>query len=67
MGKVILKSAITRKPGYMYYLDGKGNVLEAKMNRKGGKKGRTVCATAGKKTKAKAKKKVAKKVAKKRK
>ncbi|MBS3150569.1 hypothetical protein J4425_02075 [Candidatus Woesearchaeota archaeon] len=46
MGKVILKNAITRKPGHLYYVDGKGNVCEAVMAR-GGKK--------------KAKKKVAKK------
>jgi len=57
MGKVIKKKVITRKKGYLYYVDGAGNVCEAKMAR-GGKK---------KKSKKKvAKKKVKKKVAKKR-
>ena len=37
MGKVIAKAVIKRKPGYLYYVDGKGNVCEAKMAR-GGKK-----------------------------
>ncbi len=38
MGKVILKKAIKRKSGYLYYVDGKGNVCEAKMARGGRKK-----------------------------
>lgn len=38
MGKVIAKNVITRKPGYLYYVDGKGNVCEAKMARGGKKK-----------------------------
>ncbi len=50
MGKIIVKKVIKRKPGHLYYIDGQGNVCEAKMAR-GGKK---------KKKKA-AKKKVAKK------
>ena len=37
MGTIILKNAIVRKPGYLYYVDGQGNVCEAKMAR-GGKK-----------------------------
>jgi len=52
MGKVIAKKVVKRKPGYLYYVDGKGNVCEAKMAR-GGKR------------KKKAKKKVKKKVKKK--
>jgi len=47
MGSVIAKNVVKRKPGYLYYVDGKGNVCEAKMARGGKKK--------------KAKKKVAKK------
>ena len=47
MGKVLVKNVISRKKGYLYYVDGSGNVCEAKMAR-GGKK------------KKKAKKKVAK-------
>jgi len=38
MGKVIVKHAIKRKHGYLYYIDGKGNVCEAKMARGGKKK-----------------------------
>lgn len=56
MGKVIAKHVVKRKKGYLYYVDGKGNVCEARMAR-GGKK---------KKKKKKAKKKKAKKKKKKR-
>ena len=38
MGKIIVKKVITRKPGCLYYVDGQGNVCEAKMARGGGKK-----------------------------
>ncbi len=38
MGKVIVKNAVKRKPGHLYYVDGKGNVCEAKMARGGKKK-----------------------------
>ena len=51
MGKIIAKNIVDRKTGFLYYVDGKGNVCEAKMSR-GGKK---------KKKKATKKKKVAKK------
>lgn len=50
MGKVIMKGVVKRKPGHLYYVDGKGNLCEAVMAR-GGKK----------KKKKKAKKKKAKK------
>jgi len=33
MGKVIVPKAIERKKGFLYYVDGKGNVCEAKMAR----------------------------------
>jgi len=33
MGEIILKDAVVRKPGYLYYVDGEGNVCEAKMSR----------------------------------
>ena len=55
MGKVVAKNVVKRKTGYLYYVDGKGNVCEAKMAR-GGKK---------KKKKAAKKKPAKKKVAKK--
>ncbi len=38
MGTVILKGAVKRKPGHLYYIDAKGNVCEAKMARGGRKK-----------------------------
>ena len=38
MGKVIVKNVVKRKPGYLYYVDGKGNVCEAKMARGGKRK-----------------------------
>ena len=41
MGKVIAKKIVDRKPGYLYYVDGKGNVCEAKMARGGKKKKKT--------------------------
>ena len=41
MGKVIAKNVVKRKPGYLYYIDSKGNVCEAKMARGGKKKKKT--------------------------
>lgn len=38
MGRVIVRNVIKRRPGYLYYLDGKGNVCEAKMSRGGKRK-----------------------------
>ena len=38
MGKIIVKKVIKRKPGHLYYVDGAGNVCEAKMARGGKKK-----------------------------
>ena len=38
MGTIILKNAVERRPGYLYYVDGKGNVCEAKMARGGRRK-----------------------------
>jgi len=59
MGKVILKNAVKRMPGHLYYIDGQGNVCEAKMARGGKKKKKAA--------KKPAKKKVVKKKAAKRK
>lgn len=42
MGKVIAKNIVKRQPGYLYYVDGKGNVCEAKMARGGKKKKKKV-------------------------
>jgi len=38
MGKVIVKNVVKRQKGFLYYVDGKGNVCEAKMARGGKKK-----------------------------
>ena len=38
MVKVLVKNVIKRKQGLLYYVDGKGNVCEAKMARGGGKR-----------------------------
>ncbi len=35
MGEIVLKNAIEREKGYLYYVDGKGNVMRAKMARGG--------------------------------
>ena len=38
MGTVIARNVVKRKHGYLYYVDGKGNVCEAKMARGGRRK-----------------------------
>lgn len=38
MGNIILKNAVKRRAGYLYYVDGQGNVCEAQMVRGGRKK-----------------------------
>ena len=38
MGSVIARNIVKRKKGYLYYVDSKGNVCEAKMARGGRKK-----------------------------
>ncbi len=38
MGTIVKKNVIKRKPGYLYYVDGKGNVCEARMSRGGKRK-----------------------------
>ena len=63
MGKIIAKNVVERKSGFLYYVDGQGNVCEAKMAR-GGKKKKAVKKKPAKKP---AKKKAAKKPAKKKK
>lgn len=65
MGKILVKNAVTRKPGFLYYVDGSGNVCEAKMAR-GGKKKKAAKKKVTKK-KAVKKKAVKKKAVKKRK
>lgn len=38
MGTILVRKAVTRKPGHLYYVDGQGNVCEARMARGGKKK-----------------------------
>jgi len=38
MGKIVKKNVVERKPGHLYYVDGAGNVCEAKMARGGKRK-----------------------------
>lgn len=38
MGEIIIPNAVKREVGYLYYVDGKGNVCRAKMSRGGKKK-----------------------------
>lgn len=35
MGEVLIKDAVKREAGFLYYVDGKGNVCRAKMQHKG--------------------------------
>jgi len=42
MGRIVVKKVITRKPGHLYYVDGQGNVCEAKMARGGKRKKKKV-------------------------
>ncbi len=56
MGKIIAKNVVERKSGFLYYVDGKGNVCEAKLAR-GGKKKKKVAKKVVKKKVAKKKKK----------
>jgi len=38
MGEIVLKNAVKREPGYLYYIDRTGNVCKAKMKHGGKKK-----------------------------
>ena len=42
MGEIIVENAVEREKGYLYYVDGQGNVCKAKMARGGKKKIKTV-------------------------
>lgn len=33
MGRIVVKNVIEREKGYLYYIDGEGNVCKAKMGR----------------------------------
>lgn len=34
MGKIIIKNAVKRESGFLYYIDGQGNICSAKMSKK---------------------------------
>ena len=38
MGEIVVKNAVVREVGYLYYVDANGNVCRAKMNSNGRKK-----------------------------
>jgi hypothetical protein len=38
MGEIIIPNAVEREEGYLYYVDGKGNVCRAKLQHGGKKK-----------------------------
>ena len=57
MGKIVVKKVISRKPGHLYYVDGQGNVCEAKMARGGKKKKKKAAKKPAKKKAVKKKKK----------
>ena len=35
MGEIIIPHAVERKKGFLYYIDGEGNICEAEMARRG--------------------------------
>ncbi len=67
MGKILVKKVIVRKPGHLYYVDGQGNVCEAKMARGGKRKKKKAVKKKAVKKKAVKKKVVKRKPAKKKK
>lgn len=38
MGKVIIRNAVKREEGFLYYVDGEGNICKAHLIRRKGKK-----------------------------
>jgi len=48
MGKIVVKNAVERKKGYLYYIDSKGNLCEAKMAKGGKKKKKSKSKSGGK-------------------
>lgn len=49
-GKLVSKTNIKRKPGYLYFVDGSGNIREVKAAR-GAKKGHRTCSSPKSKSK----------------
>ena len=50
MGRVIARNVVKRKKGFLYYIDAKGNVCEAKMARGGRRKKKAAKKTTRRKT-----------------
>lgn len=44
MGKIIIKNAVVRKPGFAYYIDKEGNIVEASMEEMRAKGKKTIIA-----------------------
>ena len=59
MGTIVKKAVVKREAGFLYYIDGNGNVCKSKM-KKGGTRGHRTCKAAAPKKKA-VKRKAAKK------
>ena len=38
MGEILIRNGVKREAGYLYYVDGQGNICRAKMSRGGKKK-----------------------------
>lgn len=38
MSEILIRNAIKRETGYLYFIDGSGNLCRAKLNRAGGTK-----------------------------
>ncbi len=56
MGKIVVRNAVKRKPGHLYYIDGSGHVCEAKMARGGKRKKKAAKKKSAKRKPAKKKK-----------
>jgi hypothetical protein len=49
MGKIIVKNAVERKPGFLYYIDGEGNLCEAEMKKNKSLENKRTCDNCGNK------------------
>lgn len=58
MGKIIVKNAVERKKGFIYYIDGEGNICEAKMAHNGKKSKKKITKLKATKKKSKSKQEV---------
>ena len=56
MGTIVVKNAVVREPGYLYYIDGDGSLCSAKMAKRGKSKATAKAPAKKADTKKKAKK-----------